>query len=74
MKPSALDKPSQRLWTVQGVPDISKAPLITTAANASTNAAILRELISLINKEAAEETILYQMSHIDARVVYFDAA
>lgn len=59
---------------LQGVPDISKAPLITTAANASTNAAILRELIALINKQAAEETILYQMSHVNARVVYFDAA
>ena len=74
MKHSSVHKLSQCLWTVQGVPDVSKAPLITTAANASTNIAILRELIALINKEAAEETILYQMSHIDAKVVYFDAA
>lgn len=52
--------------------DASTAPVIATGAKASTYVPITKQLVLLVNRMTAEMVFMYQLSHLDAKFVYFD--
>jgi len=57
---------------LQGLVDASTLPLITAGNRASTFVPIVKQLVLLVNKMTAEMVFMYQLSHLDAKIVYFD--